>query len=100
MSKRPSDAFDFDELRDEYDWLFEFESRMAAHCGTHDVPNLVAYMNKLERENTKLRELVQGIWRACPVYEDDCKRCQHFVGDDDWCDFVQTMRELGAEVDE
>jgi hypothetical protein len=56
---RPSDDFEPDELKEEYDWLYEFESHMAERI-THDpdVHNLVDYVNKLESENAKLRTLL------------------------------------------
>lgn len=53
---RPSDGFTIEELRDEFDWMFEFDSRMAERIrGDADVHNLVDYVNKLEAENAKLR---------------------------------------------
>lgn len=58
---RPSDDFELDELKEEYDWLYEFNSRMAERI-THDpdVHNLVDYVNKLESENAKLRTLLSS----------------------------------------
>ncbi len=65
MSDRPSDGMRFDELRDEFDWMFEFQSRMAEHIRNDpDVHSLAGYVSKLEEQNAKLRELVQGLWFA------------------------------------
>ena len=62
MSDRPSDGMDIDELRDEFDWITEFQSRMAERIrGDADVHNLVDYVGKLEAENAKLREQLEGI---------------------------------------
>ena len=55
MSDRPSDGMELDELRDEFDWMFEFQSRMAERIrGDADVHNLADYVGKLENENAKL----------------------------------------------
>lgn len=71
---RPSDGFDLDELKEEFDWLYEFDSRMAERI-THDpdVHNLVDYVNKLEFENAQLK--------ACSVdWElDHCPNCQNVI---------------------
>ena len=58
---RPSDSFELDELKEEFDWMYEFESRMAERI-THDpdVHNLVDYVNKLESENSKLKTLLSN----------------------------------------
>lgn len=62
MSGRPSDGMELDELRDEFDWMFEFQSRMAERIrGDADVHNLVDYVDKLESENAKLRESVRRL---------------------------------------
>lgn len=59
MSERPSDGWEFDELRDEFDWMFEFNSRMAESIRKDpDVHNLASYVSKLEQENAELRELL------------------------------------------
>lgn len=60
---RPSVFFDnVDELRNEYDWMYEFMSRMAESIrGNPDVHNLHDYVAKIECENVKLRELVRVI---------------------------------------
>lgn len=86
MSK-PSDGMELDELRDEFDWMFEFQSHIAERImGDSDVHNHVEYVRKLEAENTKLRELAkyailcsEGDIRcvACPYHEtsDGCIVC-------------------------
>lgn len=57
MTDRPSDGMTLEELREEFDWISEFQSRMAERIrGDADVHNLVDYVGKLESENTKLRE--------------------------------------------
>ena len=56
---RPSDDFELDELKEEFDWLYEFDSRMAERITNDpDVHNLVDYVNKLESESAKLRALL------------------------------------------
>ena len=63
MIDRPSDGMGLDELREEFDWISEFQSRMAERiCGDADVHNLVDYVGKLESENAKLRELVRWMY--------------------------------------
>lgn len=60
MIERPSSGMGLDELREEFDWISEFQSRMAERiCGDSDVHNLVDYVGKLESENAKMREKVQ-----------------------------------------
>ena len=57
---RPSAAFTHDELCDEFDWMYEFSSRMAERIRNDpDVHNLVAYVEKLEGQNKELRELAR-----------------------------------------
>lgn len=54
---RPSDGMTLDELRDEFDWMFEFDSRMAERIREDaDVHNLVDYVTGLETDNAALRE--------------------------------------------
>lgn len=117
---RPSDGFTFDELREEFDWICEFQSRMAERIsGNPDVHNHVDYVNGLEAENAKLRELVRDMWSyvvnremelcnacswadgdfadcsACDVYDGACgiakKRFEEL--------YTDHIRELGIEVD-
>lgn len=60
MIDRPSSGMGLDELREEFDWMFEFQSRMAEKIrGDADVHNLVDYVGKLESENVALREKAQ-----------------------------------------
>ena len=54
--------------------------------GNPDVHNHVDYVNQLERENAKLRELMREL------YEDQCDEC------DEW-KYRDRLRELGIEVD-
>lgn len=62
MSDRPSDGMELDELRDEYDWMYEFQSLMAERIrGDADVHNLVDYVSKLQAENAKLREDMEDL---------------------------------------
>lgn len=50
-------------------------------------------------ENAKLRELLLEAWRSCPVDEDDCKKCPHYMGESDYlCDIPIRMEALGIEV--
>lgn len=57
-------------------------------------------MGRVEERCAKLRELVLEVWRSCPVDEDDCKKCPHYIGESDevWCDIPILMSELGIEV--
>ena len=111
MSERPSDGMELDELRDEFDWMFEFGSRMAERIrGDADVHNLVGYVDKLESGNAKLRELVRDMWA---LLDDMCEaggECGAFdrrafdieTGVNAPCrqtDLLKRMRELGIEVD-
>ena len=83
----PSDGFTFDELREEYDWMSDFMSRMAERIRDNaDVHSLAGYVAKLESENAKLRELVKDIDEVADPY------LWEFIG--------RRMRELGIEVDE
>ena len=61
---RPSDGFTFDELREEFDWIYEFQSRMAERIREDaDVHNLVDYVRKLERSNEWLQAAVEDSTR-------------------------------------
>ena len=57
---------------------------------------------ELENENDKLRELVRDVWRSCPVDEDDCKKCPHYIVESDevLCDIPILMREMGIEAED
>lgn len=106
---RPSDGMELDELREEFDWMCKFQSRMAERIrGDADVHNLVDYVRKLEAENAKLRELVRdmmqffengGYCDTCEkaaeceeseIYESDCLMRRVFK---------DRIHELGIEVD-
>lgn len=109
MSDRPSDGMELDELRDEFDWMFEFQSRMAERIrGDADVHSLADYVGKLEAESIKLRELVRDMHKALfSLNLDHCQACpredacvfMHKSFDCDECAFERDMRELGVEVD-
>ena len=82
---RPSDGFELDELRDEFDWMYEFNSRMAERIrGDADVHNLVDYVTNLESDNAKLRELLrQALWAR---------------DDADWASIVSKAIGMGVEL--
>lgn len=106
MSK-PSDGMTLDELRDEFDWMFEFQSRMAERIRQDaDVHNLVDYVTGLEVENAALRELMADMWRfmgaACKKYPrlfDPAAQGGQMVQPNMIDFFEQRMRELGIEVE-
>lgn len=82
--------------REEYVWTREFMDRMAKHCGTKDCPSLVAYVEGLEAENAKLRELVRYIMHQC---NDGNPRCDECIGwNDGECVALLRMRELGVDA--
>lgn len=86
--------------REEYVWTWEFMDRMAKHCGTKDCPSLVAYVEGLEAENARLRELMRHMHTCMEHYEMDgtisCDRCP-LDNDTGNCDFERRMRELGVD---
>jgi hypothetical protein len=82
--------------RSENGWMREFNDRMAEHCGTKDCPSLVAYVNKIETENTKLRELAADMLRAMRRMEASAGM-DALVGHSAW--FAPKLHELGIEVD-
>ena len=86
---RPSSGMTLDELRDEYDWMYEFQSRMAGRIRDDaDVHNLADYVTKLEAENAKLRELLSAYWKGTHLHiTSNVER-----------DYLSEMRELGIEV--
>lgn len=103
---RPSDYFTIGELRDEFDWMFEFNSRMAERIrGDADVHNLVDYVDKLEAENAKLRELLHDFLCA---HADYFAEGNYYIGDLDLehamhhnqAFFRREAKKLGVEVDE
>ena len=79
--------------REEYVWTREFMDRMAKHCGTKDCPSLVAYVEGLEAENAKLRELMAELYQCSRQY--GCDHC----GYKDGCAMFDHMAQLGVEVD-
>ena len=78
--------------REEYVWTREFMDRMAKHCGTKDCPSLVSYVDGLEAENAKLRELVRD-WRALAV--DGADSLSDWI--EQQADLENRMRELGVD---
>lgn len=112
MSDRPSDGMGLDELREEFDWISEFQSRMAERiCGDADVHNLVDYVGKLERENAKLRDENARL-RSC--LSDDAENARMIIGentklrelaqkmmrffeDGDWCATCGSAKECDAQ---
>lgn len=108
MSK-PSDGFELDELRDEFDWMCEFNSRMAERIrGDADVHNLAEYVSKLEGENDRLRDLVKTAYAVieelCGFVENSpgCAMCPTNQDEDKACGSAEVyslMRELEIEVD-
>ena len=106
MSDRPSDGMALDELRDEFDWIIEFQGRMAERiCGDADVHNLADYVSKLEVDNAKLRELCKRF--SDYVSHDRCEgcvyksRCNDGLIDECWqlTEIRKLASELGVEVD-
>ena len=96
MSDRPSDGMTLDELREEFDWMYEFQSRMAERIrGDADVHNLADYVGKLERENAKLRELVADMLTTISWCTIDC--CP---SDNKKRELNDRARKLGVEVAE
>ena len=99
MSDRPSDGMTLDELREEFDWMYEFQSRMAERIrGDADVHNLADYVGKLETENDGLRELVRDMWfwGYCGHIDSESQERQMLHIDA----VNQRMHELGVEVTE
>lgn len=90
---RPSVFFDnVDELRNEYDWMYEFMSRMAESIrGNPDVHSLHDYVRKIEGENVKLRELVEELYPLADYGAIDSSELDRAH---------DLMRELGVEVGE
>ncbi len=120
--QRPSDGMTLDELRDEFDWICEFQSRMAERIrGDADVHNLVDYVRKLEADRERMFracvEKNQTILRLCDErarLREMCRRLfdeLYTLVDDNFSDvytqyepsdvqpFYDELRELGIEVD-
>lgn len=120
--QRPSDGMTLDELRDEFDWMCEFQSRMAERIrGDADVHNLVDYVRKLEADRERMFracvEKNQTILRLCDErarLREMCRRLfdeLYTLVDDNFSDvytqyersdvqpFYDELRELGIEVD-
>lgn len=92
----------FDELRDEFDWMFEFQSRMAERIRDDaDVHNLVDYVTKLETENAKLRELLLDVWNDATEFDgfwDYVHDDGEIYNVDELPHYQERMRELGIEA--
>ena len=105
-SERLRDALDFE--RSENGLAREFLNRMAEHCGTKDCPSLVAYVERIEGENAKLRELCATViddWMrtVCPSFPFCEFGGEYQLCTDEACGnqtYRQTARELGIEVEE
>ena len=100
--KRPSADFTTEELRAEYDWLYEFQSHLAERIrGDEDVHSLADYVAKIEDENAKLRELVVALQRCqdgrcdgeCPMFTPE----DNIRGVPPVCEAYGVMRKLGLE---
>lgn len=84
--------------RSENGWVREFLNRMGPKCGTKDCPSLVAYVDKLELENDKLREMVVRMARVLDVDGESCNRdCEIEFGCKYICRIADAMHELGIE---
>lgn len=99
VSDKPSNGMTLEELRDEFDWMYEFQSRMAERIRDDaDVHSLAGYVGKLESENAKLRELCADMFKLAG------EGYVPFEDADDWMardgDIERRMRELGIEVRE
>lgn len=122
IEQRPSDGMTLDELREEFDWMCEFQSRMAERIrGDADVHNLVDYVRKLEADRERMFracvEKNQTILRLCDErarLREMCRRLfdeLYTLVDDNFSDvysqyersdvqpFYDELRELGVEVD-
>lgn len=102
-----------EELREEYDWIYEFQSRMAERIsGNPDVHNHADYVNRLEAENAELREENQHIGLIAyelgrkSLAQENAELRKLLVDFRDamwrggeWTEpFDERMRELGVEV--
>ena len=112
MSK-PSDGMELDELRDEFDWMFEFQSHIAEQIrGDADVHNLVDYVGNLEAERDQLRQQLADVTESVGRLEErcaklrelakklkacnsSCGRCIELYG---ICEHETELRELRVEV--
>lgn len=103
---RPSDGWDMDELREEFDWMCEFYGRMAERIrGDADVHNLADYVARLESENDRLRDISRLV--AEFLSHDRCEGCVTKracnAGELDHCwmaeELVRMLGEVGEQVD-
>ncbi len=91
MSERPSDVWEIDELREEFDWMSDFLSHMAERIRNDpDVHNLSDYVRKLESQNERLLELLYEIVESEYIGPHD--KFSDFVGED--------LEAIGIDADE
>ena len=77
---RPSDGMTLEELREEYDWLYEFQSYIAERIsGDPDVHNHADYVNRLEAENAELRDELDFCLKHVP----NCDECEAMLDCDE-----------------
>lgn len=108
---RPSDEFDETELREEFDWMYEFNSRMAKRITNDpDVHNLADYVHGLEDENARLRSCLSDDAENAKAITGENKALRELMKDalihlSAWMGYgrpewmVEKARELGVEVD-
>ncbi len=91
MSERPSDGWELDELRDEFDWMHDFLASMAERIRQDpDVHSLADYVDKLEEQRDHLREAIETLWpRAAFTMSKACKET-----------WIAELGELGVEVED
>lgn len=96
---KPSAAFTHDELCDEFDWMYEFSSRMAERIRNDpDVHNLVAYVEKLEGQNKELQKLCADLHKLADESYVPFVRVNRWLAE--IADIEYRMRNLGIEVPE
>lgn len=76
--------------RSENGWAREFLNLMGQKCGTKDCPSLVAYVNRMEAENAKLRELCADLYAEMITYS----KAPNYNASV----WAPKLRELGVEV--
>lgn len=87
-----------DELRDEFDWMFEFMGRMAERIrDDKNVHNLADYVHKIEDENDRLRELVRQMYPKAKAFLQ--MGVQLGCNDTLSYDWYLQLYELGVEVE-
>lgn len=116
MDKSPSEGMTLEELRPEFDWMFEFQSRMAERIRADaDVHNLADYVAKIESENAKLQKQSERLFDKTLKVATENAKLRELVRDwyelavggadslVDWnhvqADLESRMRELRIKVD-